>query len=297
VVDIKKIDEEAVLDDVSLLVVVDDVFAVDVEDGFEEVEEALTEDGEAMVLLTEVDLVEVLTVVLVGIEAWLLLDEDFEVERDDTLETLVVLDIELVGEDFELEREDLLEVFVVLDVELLGDSFWLEVAGALELRIEDTLKVFIVLEMFADEIVLLAVVDLELESTKRLEILAVLDGVLLDEIWWVEEPVTGETIEDFNVLAGLLVEEIFLVVVEEIFELESRETLVTFVVLDRGMLDEENLLLDVLETFELDLKVVLEILEKDVDDIFVLVVDEVVFEVVFEVEDAILTHDRAVSVE
>jgi hypothetical protein len=257
--------------------------------------------------------------VLVGIEALLLLDEDFEVERDDTLETLVVLDIELVGEDFELEREDLLEVFVVLDVELLGedfeleredllevfvvldvellgDSFWLEVAGALELRIEDTLKVFIVLEMFADEIVLLAVVDLELESTKRLEILVVLDGVLLDEIWWVEEPVTDETNEDFNVLDGLLVDEIFLVVVvmvvEEIFELESSETLVTFVVLDIGMLGEENLLLDVLETFELDLKVVLEILEKEVD-IFVLVVDEVVF----EVEDAILTHDRAVSVE
>jgi hypothetical protein len=63
-------------------------------------------------------------------------------------------------------------------------------------------------------------------------------------------------------------------------------------VLDIGMLGEENLLLDVLETFELDLKVVLEILEKEVD-IFVLVVDEVVF----EVEDAILTHDRAVSVE
>jgi hypothetical protein len=98
------------------------------------------------------------------------------------------------------------------------------------------------------------------------------------------------------VLDGLLVDEIFLVVVvmvvEEIFELESSETLVTFVVLDIGMLDEENLLLDVLETFELDLKVVLEILEKEVD-IFVLVVDEVVF----EVEDAILTHDRAVSVE
>jgi hypothetical protein len=190
----------------------------------------------------------------------------------------------------------LLEVFVVLDVELLGDSFWLEVAGALELRIEDTLKVFIVLEMFADEIVLLAVVDLELESTKRLEILVVLDGVLLDEIWWVEDPVTDETNEDFNVLDGLLVDETFLVVVvmvvEEIFELESSETLVTFIVLDIGMLDEENLLLDVLETFELDLKVVLEILEKEVD-IFVLVVDEVVF----EVEDAILTHDRAVSVE
>jgi hypothetical protein len=283
------------LDDISLLVV-DDDFAVGVEDSFEEVDEALTEGEEVMVLLTETALVEVLTVVLVGIEAWLLLDEDFEVERDDTLETLVVLDIELVGEDFELEREDLLEVFVVLDVELLGDSFWLEVAGALELRIEDTLKVFIVLEMFADEIVLLAVVDLELESTKRLEILVVLDGVLLDEIWWVEEPVTDETNEDFNVLDGLLVDEIFLVVVvmvvEEIFELESSETLVTFVVLDIGMLGEENLLLDVLETFELDLKVVLEILEKEVD-IFVLVVDEVVF----EVEDAILTHDRAVSVE
>jgi hypothetical protein len=282
------------LDDISLLVV-DDDFAVDVEDSFEEVDEALTEGEEVMVLLTETALVEVLTVVLVGIEALLLLDEDFEVERDDTLETLVVLDIELVGEDFELEREDLLEVFVVLDVELLGDSFWLEVAGTLELRIEDTLKVFIVLEMFADEIVLLAVVDLELESTKRLEILVVLDGVLLDAIWWVEEPVTDETNEDFNVLDGLLVDEIFLVVVvvvEEIFELESSETLVTFVVLDIGMLDEENLLLDVLETFELDLKVVLEILEKEVD-IFVLVVDEVVF----EVEDAILTHDRAVSVE
>jgi hypothetical protein len=283
------------LDDISLLVV-DDDFAVGVEDSFEEVDEALTEGEEVMVLLTETALVEVLTVVLVGIEAWLLLDEDFEVERDDTLETLVVLDIELLGEDFELEREDLLEVFVVLDVELLGDSFWLEVAGALELRIEDTLKVFIVLEMFADEIVLLAVVDLELESTKRLEILVVLDGVLLDEIWWVEEPVTDETNEDFNVLDGLLVDEIFLVVVvmvvEEIFELESSETLVTFVVLDIGMLGEENLLLDVLETFELDLKVVLEILEKEVD-IFVLVVDEVVF----EVEDAILTHDRAVSVE
>jgi hypothetical protein len=185
VVNVKKVNEEVVLDDVSLLV--DDDFAVEIEDSRNELDEGFTEDEdfeEVMVLLTEMDLVAVLTVVLLlGNETFVLVNDDFEVERDETPETLVVLDIELVGEDFELEREDLLEVFVVLDVEVLDDSFWLEVAGTLELRIEGTLKVFIVLEMFVDEIVLLVVVDLELASNKRLEVFVVLDGVLLDEIW------------------------------------------------------------------------------------------------------------------
>jgi hypothetical protein len=113
----------------------------------------------------------------------------------------------------------------------------------------------------------------------------------------VEELVTDETIENFNVLDRLLVDEILVVVVEEIFELESSETPRAFVVLDRRVLGEKTLLLDVLETFELGLKIMLEVLERTVNEILVLVVDEVVFEVVFEVEVVILTHERAVSVE
>jgi hypothetical protein len=88
------------------------------------------------------------------------------------------------------------------------------------------------------------------------------------------------------------------VFVEEDLELGSSGTLEAFVVLDRRVLGEESLLLDVLEILELELRVVLEVLEIRADEILVLVVDEVVFEVVFEVEvAAIFTHDRAVSVE
>jgi hypothetical protein len=96
------------LDDVSL--VIDDNFEVDVVDFPDEFDEGLTADEElvvVVVLLTEMDLVEVLTVVLVGSETLVLVDDDFEVERDETLEILVVLDIELVGEDFELKKEKL----------------------------------------------------------------------------------------------------------------------------------------------------------------------------------------------
>jgi hypothetical protein len=249
-----------------------------------------------MVLLAEMDLVVVLTVVLLlGSEALVLLDDDFEAERDETLETLVALDVGLVGEDFELEREDLLEVFVVLDVELLDDNFWPEVAGALKLRIEDTLAVFDMLEMLVDEIVLLVVIDLELESNETVEVFAVLDGVLLDEILLVDDKLV-----DFIVLDDKLVDDIALAVGEDL-ELESDETLEVFVVLDKRVLGEETLLLDILETFELELKRALEVLERMVDEILVLVVDEMVFEVVlevvFEVDDAILTHGRAISVE
>jgi hypothetical protein len=278
------------LDDVSLLVA--ENFEPDIV-----VEEDLIAYKEVvMVLLAEMDLVVVLTVVLLlGSEALVLLDDDFEAERDETLETLAALDVGLVGEDFELEREDLLEVFVVLDVELLDDNFWPEVAGALKLRIEDTLAVFDILEMLVDEVVLLVVIDLELESNETVEVSAVLDGVLLDEILLVDDKLV-----DFIVLDDKLVDDIALAVGEDL-ELESDETLEVFVVLDKRVLGEETLLLDILETFELELKRALEVLERMVDEILVLVVDEMVFEVVlevvFEVDDAILTHGRAVSVE